>query len=398
MFDHSKPQTTNKTTKNKNESRTESDMTMTRKTWTPKGIVIATAVALTLPFAIPTAAKAQEACTVYSVKAGDTLAGIAETAYGTFDYQQIFNANRNLIANPNQLEVDTVLQLPCEDGSLPGAASAQEIIAEQQAAQDSRPKSASSFDPPIKIVSANGWEPFVGEKFEGGGMLVRLATTALNRGGNARDHTVSFVDDWASHTETLLPLGAFDISIAWYMPDCSKIDLLSEGMQKRCTDLDGSLPIYESVVGFYALEGSDYDSVRDFADYAGARICRPEGWYTFDLEEKGLIEPIVTMVFPKSLNDCFEMLLNGDVDVVPTEIENGASIALDMGAQDKVVQNPYLTNFLNLSFVTHKTNPRGRVYLALLNRGLTEMRESGEWYAIISSGLAEANKMNQATN
>ena len=146
------------------------------------------------------------------------------------------------------------------------------------------------------------------------------------------------------------------------------------------------------------MQGSDYDGVRNFSDYAGARICRPEGWYTFDLEEKGLIEPVVTMVFPKSLNECFEMMLEGEVDVVPTEIENGAAIALELGVNDKVVQNPYLTNFLNLSFVTHKTNPRGRVYLAMLNRGLTEMRESGEWYAIISSGLAEYNAQTQATN
>ena len=83
---------------------------------------------------------------------------------------------------------------------------------------------------------------------------------------------------------------------------------------------------------------------------------------------------------------------------LPTEIENGAAIALELGVNDKVVQDPYLTNFLNLSFVTHKTNPRGRVYLAMLNRGLTEMRESGEWYAIISSGLAEYNAQTQATN
>ena len=353
--------------------------------------LIATAATLA---ALPFAASAQDACSVYSVKQGDTLALIAQAAYGTFDYQSIFNANRNEISNPNRLEVGTSLQLPCADGSLPGGVSAQEIIATQEAEQAARPSVSNAFEPPIKIVSGNGWAPFVGEEFTGGGMLVRMATTALNRGGNAREYSVSFVDDWASHTETLLPLGAFDVSIAWYMPDCSKIDMLSDGMKKRCTELDGSLPIYESVVGFYAMKGSDYDGVRDFADYAGARICRPEGWYTFDLEEKGLIEPVVTMVFPKSLNECFEMMVDGEVDVVPTEIENGASIAQELGVEGEVAQNPYLTNFLNLSFVTHKTNPRGRVYLAMLNRGLTEMRESGEWYAIVSSGLAEHNNLN----
>ena len=341
----------------------------------------------------PVAASAQEACTAYSIQSGDTLASIAETAYGRFDYQMIFNANRNQIDNPNRIDVGTVLQLPCEDGSLPNAASAQEVIRTQEAAQQVRARMTSAFEPPIKIVSANGWAPFVGEDFEGGGMLVRLATTALNRGGNARDFTVSFVDDWAAHTETLLPLGAFDISIAWYLPDCTKYDLLSAGMKKRCDELDGSLPIYETVVGFFTAAGNEYADVREFTDYAGARICRPEGWFTFDLEEQGLSEPVVEMVITKSVDACMERLKTGDVDVVPLEIENVSAAARDLGMEAEIVQNPYLTNLLTLHFVTHKTNPRGRVYLALLNRGLSEMRESGEWYAIISTSLAEANDL-----
>jgi len=362
---------------------------MTRTNRRARHILTAVAAAIVLPFA----ASAQEACTVYSVKAGDSLATIARSAYGTFDYQQIFNANRNLITNPNQLEVGTVLQLPCKDGGLPDSASAREIIANQEAEQASRPKVSNSFEPPIKIVSGNGWAPFVGEEFDGGGMLVRLATTALNRGGNAREYNVNFVDDWAAHTDTLLPIGAFDVSIAWYMPDCSKIDLLSDGMKRRCSELDGSLPIYESVVGFFTKPGNQYEGVRDYSDFAGARVCRPEGWYTFDLEEQGLIDPVVNMVAPKSVNECFEMMQEGEVDVVPLEVESVAGAARDLGIEGEVVQNPYLTNLLQMSFVTHKTNPRGRVYLAMLNRGLTEMRESGEWYAIISSGLAEFNEL-----
>ena len=31
----------------------------------------------------------------------------------------------------------------------------------------------------------------------------------------------------------------------------------------------------------------------------------------------------------------------------------------------------------------------------MLNRGITEMRESGEWYDIVATGLAEYNKLSQ---
>ncbi len=348
--------------------------------------------ATALPF-LPTTAAAQEACSAYTIQSGDRLSTIAQSAYGTFDYQQIFNANRNQISNPNDIAVGTVLQLPCADGSLPGAQSAQELIQEQEAIQEARVTTSSQFEPPIKIVTANGWAPFVGEQFSGGGMLTRLASTALNRGGNAREHSVSFIDDWGSHLSTLLPLGAFDISIAWYIPNCAKVDLLSDSMKARCTELDASLPVYESVVGFYTLNDNDYKDARSYGDLAGATMCRPEGWFTFDLEEQGLVEPVISMVMPKSVSECFELMQSGEVDIIPLEIESVAGAAAEMGMEADITQNPYLTNLLQMSFVTHKTNPRGRVYIAMLNRGLTEMRESGEWYAIISDSLSEFNTM-----
>ncbi|MBL9047781.1 MAG: ABC transporter substrate-binding protein, partial [Tabrizicola sp.] len=55
----------------------------------------------------------------------------------------------------------------------------------------------------------------------------------------------------------------------------------------------------------------------------------------------------------------------------------------------------YLVQFPTFHFIVSKSNPRGRVYLAMINRGLTEMRETGEWYDIVSSSLAEYNNLSQ---
>ena len=234
---NSTPQNTASIQSNQAETYRERDPKMKHAIRTAQTAFAGSAFALLMQavaVVAPTGAHAQEACSVYTVTDGDTLAEIAQSAYGTFDYQTIFNANRSIIDNPNRIEPGTVFLLPCADGSLPNSASAQEIIEEQEAIQAARPRTSNAYEPPIRIVSGNGWAPFVGENFTGGGMLVRLATTALNRGGNARENSVSFVDDWASHADTLLPLGAFDISIAWYMPDCTKIDLLSDSMKRRC--------------------------------------------------------------------------------------------------------------------------------------------------------------------
>ncbi|MEL7460889.1 MAG: transporter substrate-binding domain-containing protein [Pseudomonadota bacterium] len=351
--------------------------------------VAAAAAAATLVATADTA-QAQNACEIYTVKQGDSLGSIAQSAYGTFDYQQIFNANRNAIANPNAIEVGITLQLPCEDGSLPGGVSASAVIEQQQQIQAARATS-NSFEPPIRLVTGNGWAPFTSEELKGGGMFTRIAATALNRGGNAREFSINFVDDWDSHFDTLLPLGAMDVSIAWAIPDCSNISLLSERMARRCTELDATIPVYESVFAFFTLPGNDYQSVARMEDLAGARICRPSGWLTFDLEQAGLDASMVSLSQPNGVEACLTEVINGEADVITLDIETIAAAAKEAGVEDQLVQNPNLTSLLGMRFVTHKTNPRGRVYIAMLNRGLTEMRESGEWYAIISDSLADFN-------
>jgi len=318
-------------------------------------------------------------------------------AYGTYDYQMIFNANRNIIgANPNGLEEGTILHIPCEDGRL----TKDSIGLEEKVAQDEEKYGnlgvPTSYEPPLKLVTGGGWEPFAGEKLSGQGFMVRLATTSLHRGENNRDYKVSFVNDWGSHTETLLPSGAFDVSIAWYIPDCTKLELLSEASVRRCTELDFTVPVYESVIGYFSVPGNKFANAQKFSDYEGARVCRLEGTFTHDLEEEGLAPPKIEMVHPQTATACFEALMNGTADVAGMEMETAQGAMNKMGLTYKeVVQNPNLSKLLTMRFVTHKANPRGRVYIAMLNRGLNEMRESGEWYDIVAAGLAEYHNLTQ---
>ncbi|MCV2874345.1 transporter substrate-binding domain-containing protein [Defluviimonas sp. WL0050] len=345
--------------------------------------------------ALTSAAAAQEACSSYTIKDGDSLGSIAQSAYGSFDYQMIFNANRNLIDNPNSLETGVVLQIPCEDGQLSAESDVTEIIAQEEEKQSKKAKS-NIYEPPIKLLSGNGWEPYTGENMKGGGMLVRLATTALNRGGNDREFNLSFVDDWQAHFDTLLPLGAFDVSVAWYKPaDCSNLDSLDDNTKYRCTQLDWSLPIYESVSAYWTMPDNQYAEVKAYSDYAGARVCRPDGWSLAELSSEGLVEPVITLVQPAGPEECIEKLVKGEVDMALLDLEGGDAAIKKVPEAVGVVQpNSSLSKLQTIHFVSHKTNPRGRVYLALMNKGLNEMRESGEWYAVIADSLADFNKLN----
>lgn len=349
-----------------------------------------------IALALPVAAFAQENCTTYTVKEGDTLGTIAQAAYGTYDYQMIFNANRDaLAANPNNLPAGLQLILPCEDGRLSPDTELSAIITQETEKQETTKKKSNTYEPALKFVSSNDWMPFADESLSGGGIFVRMAATAMQRGGNDREFEIDYVDDWMSHIDVLLPSGAFDVSIAWESPDCTKLDMLGEFSARMCTEFDFSLPIYETAYAFNTLIDSKYANARAFADYAGAKICRPEAWPTGDLEVQGLAPPVIEFVQPKSPLECAEMLLAGEVDLYSIEAETSASNFAELKAADKVVPNPALATFITYHFLTSKSNPRGRVYIAMLNRGITEMRESGEWYDIIATGLAEFNKLSQ---
>ncbi len=201
---------------------------------------------LSVTFLAPLSVAAQEACTTYTVQDGDTLGGIAMAAYGSYNYQMIFNANRTAIANnTNSLPVGLQLILPCEDGRLTPDSELNSVIEAETKKQDETRDPNRPYLPALKFVTANDWKPFTDESLSGGGIYVRMATTAMQRGGNDRDHKLAFVDDWGSHIETLLPSGAYDVSIAWSKPDCSKIDMLGEFAVQMCTEFEFSEPIYE---------------------------------------------------------------------------------------------------------------------------------------------------------
>ena len=296
-----------------------------------------------------------------------------------------------IAASPNNLAPGTQLILPCLDGRLRPDQELNSIIARETQEFEANRTVSTEYTPPIKMVAGDGWFPFTDTRLTDGGVLTRLGLVAFTRGGNDRQTRLDWVDDWGSHLDVLLPTHAFDLSIGWDGIDCSRMDLLSDDMVRRCTEVVLSDPVYEVVYGLYSQPGNPFAEVRAFADLLGARICRPDGWATADLEVEGLSPPAVTYVQPLDADGCVEALMTGEADVMSIEVESAVDSVERAGLVGQVVQNPYLINLASLHFATHVTNERGRQYLQLLNRGLADMRETGEWYDIVASTLAEVN-------
>ena len=51
----------------------------------------------------------------YTVQSGDTLTGIAQSQYGNSNFQPIFEANQNILSDPNVIFAGQVLRIPRND-------------------------------------------------------------------------------------------------------------------------------------------------------------------------------------------------------------------------------------------------------------------------------------------
>lgn len=394
----------------------------------------------------PSAAPAQDriACGAdYTVRAGDSLSAIALRAYETFNYQAIFEANRNTLVSPAVLRVGQPLFVPCLDGAgapIPVAASATETAAaeppEGRAEVDAVPaagaEAEAGSDGDTRIAATSGAlpvvrqltirgdgaagtrrpaeglrvaavpaslelppadrtihlltgsnAPFSHREMPEGGMITELVNRALLRANDRRPYDLAWDNRWDRHLSELLPSGEADLGFPWFRPDCGDLDSLPDAMRPRCTDFDYSDPIYEVVVGYYARPATPAAQIRRFADLGGMRVCRPAGHFTFDLEMRGLVEPGITLVRPRNARDCFAMLAAGEADVVSLNRLIGDGVIASEGIEG-VTDLPALSSIETLHMVAARSNPYGRAYLDMVDRGLRQLRQEGVWFEVTS--------------
>ena len=341
-------------------------------------------VVLALLAAAPAAA--QDQCAEYTIVRGDTLSQIAKRAQVRGGFQALFNANSEVLRNPNVVEVGQVLQIPCADGSLPNAKSTR-VAATPAVAEPTPAPTTSTPSRPLRIVTASGYAPFTDEGLENGGALFEMVERAVTEGNPDQEFSITFVNDWGSHLESLLPTGAMDMTFPWFRPDCTKVEFLSEESAYRCNEFNVSDPLYDALVGYYTLKDSPYADAQTYEELQGARLCRPEAWFTFDLEGVQLMPPNVEMTRPGQQNGCWELLMNGDVDVVTLDALPAEEDYRELGLSDQVASIDPLASKLTMHVYVDKDNAFANEALPIINAGLEELRLSGEWFTIVQTGI-----------
>lgn len=351
-------------------------------------LMTATALCLTAGAAVSQSDAASEPIQCgqdYTVARGDTLSLIAERAYNNSrSFQLIYNANSDVIgSNPGIIEVGARFFIPCLDGAVAPSTADASVIRTEPTVEEVVP----AEEQVISIVTGTGWAPFQNEDQEQGGMLTEILNVALSKVADQDGYKIDFINDYNAHLQPLISDLHYDLSSAWFRPNCDKIDLLGADSQFRCNNLDWSDPIYEQVIGFYTRSGEAQPLTYD--DMFGKTICRPKGYATFMMEEHGLVEPNITLARADNAFDCFEGLADGSYDMAILAIEAAEGNIAQLGAEDQIVRNDVLDTVATLNVVTSKNHPNGEAILAMVNEGIADIQNSGEWFEIVRRHLAE---------
>lgn len=346
-------------------------------------------------FASPPDAAAQPVCgQTYSVAPGDSLSLIAFLYSGDpSDWSQIYNfaANRAVIGpNPNLLVVGQRLQMPPCAGAAAAQAAAPTPSPQASVAATQRPLSPNRPSGGlirIDVVTGDDFKPFVGRGLHADGMATEILEAAFASADVQYDVEITFINDWSSHLNTLVKYNKYQLAYPWYQPNCSRPDELPADMLIRCEYIFSD-PIYVTAIKLYYPAGAE-SPPRAFDDLQGSTICRPLGWFTFDLAERGLYDGRnMTLYRPTTVDECFEALERGEVDYVSmTQFSAETSIA-KLGLGPFIEEARGLVDALPLHVLAHSDNAEASyVWLEQLNIGLDRIKRSGEWDRIVNDHL-----------
>lgn len=336
-----------------------------------------------------TSAQAQSCGSTYQVVSGDSLYEISQEAYDNGQrWSLIYYANQTVIGDdPSRILPGQKFRIPCPEEAeiTPTAANATQDV--------QPPRSVVSRTGGITLVTADDYRPFTDRALPDGGLITDIVRTALTEGSAndaAKAINISWVNDWSAHLDPLLARHAFDMGFPWFRPNCERYDDLDEPAKFRCDKFYFSEPVFEILVLFFARSDSGFQFTSD-DEVAGKRLCRPSGYFTFDLDKDGrnwVKDEKVTLLRPQSVDECFQMLDRGEVDAVTINEFTGREAINKLQMKDKVVAIEKPVSVLNLHVIVAKSHPRAEELLAYVNRALVKLKGDGKYGEIVDRHLS----------
>jgi len=354
--------------------------------------------------ALGTGVAAQETCGgQYTVQRGDTLSLIADELYKNAGlWSAIYQANIGQIGDsPDRITVGSTYSLPCIDGmprGLPGGTPVETLAAAAPQPQarpaavtptSGAPATATAADlTGITLLTADDYAPFTDRGLSGGGLITEIVRASMEaQTGAPVDFGIHWVNDWSAHLDPLLSNAMLDMGFPWLQPDCAG----TQAQNYRCVNFHFSDPMFEMLILLFTATDRPL-AFRSDADIVGRTLCRPAGYFTHDLDKNGrnwIAENKITLVQPDGVSDCFDLLVEGEVDAVALNEFTGRAAIKDLGLEGEVeiVQTRPLS-IEGLHVLVHKGHPQAEELVTLINAGLAQIKDSGEYQRIIDAHMS----------
>ncbi len=323
---------------------------------------------------MPGAAFAQDCGdVVHRVKEGETLFSISEIYYGSqVRWSLIFYGNQDVVGRGGfAVDPGLDLKIPCQPGmTIP----------------DETPLLVEDAD--MKILTGSNFAPFTDRDWLGDGMITELVNAAMEATPDPVSYSITWEDDWSKHLFPMLDSKEFDMGFPWYKPNCEE-----NRDHERCKNFHFSDPVMELPNLLFVKNGSDFTFAQE-DDVVGRTLCRPAGYFTFDMDRGDrlwLTNDLVELVQPATPVDCFNLLMDDQVDAVALNDFTGRATLADMELADSVSPLDRPLSLQGLHIIISKRHWRGTTHLYRINAGLRALKDSNRYGQIISRHLAQFN-------
>lgn len=276
--------------------------------------------------------------TYYEVKPGDTLAGIANQHYNDpYKWTLIYRANRDLIGDADLLKPGWKLTIPrAEEAAYVKPTEKRNIL---------------------KIVTGDDYPPFTDRKLPEDGMITEIVTLIFKEMGYDVD-----IEFWGWNPGLD---ATYEGSFAATFPYGKD--------PKREKKFYFSKPLYEVLRLWYVKNDATIKYTKP-EDLNGLSFCKAEGYSLADVQEL-LDKGTIRLQTVKDVQDCFELLQKGEVDLVPLNELVGWSIINKYFDKSnfRTLDEPVGTR--KLSLMVSKKYPEGDVLIYKFNQALNKLNQ-----------------------
>lgn len=220
-------------------------------------------------------------------------------------------------------------------------------------------------------LSTGEFLPYTSESLKMGGPLSQIVIAALAKS----NHQVELLFTPWKRTYKLAENNRVDGSFPWSVKAERQLHFLY------------SKPLFIFEHRAFSLSGTEVNLAKTAAK-GSINLCRPQGYTLHGLAEELIATGVAQHFVPPDVENCFEMLKIGRVDIVVVDrLEGIEMIGKLFSNPDEVKMLDKVIHKYSNHFIISKQHPQANALIKDFNKGLDQMMETGEYQTILFDEL-----------